>query len=245
MSAKAAWPDRTLVVDSQRMENLVKWRQASVMTRQWRLVNPSIDGAADKLELYDIVKDPSQRTNVAPAHPQAVAQLKAEYDAWWTRVSSGSDQPVRIVIGHPAENPTRLTAHDWHGEGAEAVWNQAAIRKAPFANGVWTLHADRPGTYRFELRRWPIEVGLPINSPLSESPGNRETTPGVAISAVKARIRAGARDQTAPIDGNQPAAVFDLNLEAGPLDLQTWFIDASDAARGAYYVYVTRLSSGA
>ena len=229
------------MVDSQRMENLVKWRQAAVMTRQWRLVNPSPDGAPGKLELYDVAKDPAQLNNVAAAHPQVVAQLKAEYDAWWTKVSANSAEPVRIVIGHPSENPTRLTSHDWHGEGAEAVWNQAAIRAAPLANGTWALQAGRPGAYRFELCRWPKEVGLPINAPLPADADNRETTPGVAISAVKARIKAGVIDQSAPITGDEPAAIFTLNLEAGPLDLQTWFIDEAGGARGAYYVYVTRL----
>jgi arylsulfatase B len=239
--APASWPDRTLVVDSQREENLVKWRQAAVMTQQWRLVNPSADGSPDRLELYDIAKDPGQRSNVAADHPQVVSRLRAEYDAWWSKVSIGADQPVRIVVGHPAENPTRLTAHDWHGEGAEKVWNQAAIRKAPVANGAWTLHVHRAGKYHFELRRWPAELNLPINAPYQDPHENREKTPGAAISAVQARIRLGSLTRSTSITGTEPFAAFELQLKSGPADLETAFIDASGAERGAYYVYVTRL----
>ena len=38
------WQDRILVVDSQRRENLIKWKDTAVMTQQWRLVNPTMDG---------------------------------------------------------------------------------------------------------------------------------------------------------------------------------------------------------
>ncbi|MEO7651631.1 MAG: N-acetylgalactosamine-4-sulfatase, partial [Bryobacteraceae bacterium] len=181
------------------------------------------------------------KNNVAAANPQVVEKLKGEYDAWWKTISVGSGQPVRIVVGNPAENPVRLTAHDWHGEGANAAWNQKSIRKAPLANGYWTLRVERTGRYRFELCRWPKEVGLPINAAFEDKEPNRVQTPGKAIHAVKARVKIGTEDRSIAVNSGDKGAVFDLKLAAGPADLHTFFIDADGAERGAYFVYVTKL----
>ena len=58
MAISDRWADRTIVIDSQREENLVKWKDTVVMTQQWRLVNPTPHGNPNRLELYDIAKDP-------------------------------------------------------------------------------------------------------------------------------------------------------------------------------------------
>jgi arylsulfatase B len=239
----AAWPDRTIVTDSQRVEKLVKWRQAAVMSLRWRLVNPSPDGDPSKLELFDMHADPGQKTNVAAAHPDVVAKLKGEYDKWWTDVSKNSNEPVRIVLGSEHENPTRLTCHDWHGEGVEKVWNQRGIRQAPTANGYWTVEIDRPGRYRIGLRRWPPELDLPINAAYTDAVPNREPAPGRAISAAKARVKLGHVDQSAEVKDSDKAAVFEVNLTAGPGELHTWFYDAGGTELcGAYFVTVERLA---
>jgi arylsulfatase B len=232
------WPDRAIVTDSQRAENLVRWRQAAVMTDRWRLVSPSLDGDPAKRELYDCAADPGQKADISAANPDVVRALTAEYERWWAEVSKGSDLPVRISIGHPAENPVRLTSHDWHGDGAERAWNQKQIREAPAANGHWTLQAAQAGTYRFALRRWPPELDLPINAAFDDPRPNRETTPGRAIAATRATIAAGAARETKPVGEADTAAVFDIRLPAGPLDLRTTFLDRDGTERGAYFVEV-------
>ena len=240
-AAPAPWPDRVIAADSQRLEQLVKWRQCAVMTEDWRLVNPSPDGDPARLELYAIRKDPGQKNNIIAEQPGVAARLKAEYEKWWSVVSAQGDEYVRISIGSPAENPVRLTAHDWHTSDAEKVWNQGQIRRAPAANGFWAVDVKRAGAYRFELRRWPRELGLPINALYHDSEPNRETAPGVAISAVNARIRIGMLERETKVSPSDAAAVFELKLAAGPAELQTWFTDAGGAQRGAYYVYATYL----
>jgi arylsulfatase B len=105
----APWPERTLVTDSQRLEKLVPWRQAAVMTSQWRLVNASPDGDPNKLELYDILKDPGQKQNVAQSHPQVVNKLKQDYEAWWKQTAQRADQFVRIALGSEVANPVHRT----------------------------------------------------------------------------------------------------------------------------------------
>lgn len=238
---EANWPHRTITVDSQRLENLVEWRQASVMTEQWRLVNPGPGKDLSQLALFDIRKDPGQTENVAPQYPDVVAKLKIEYDEWWSRVSARSGEYVRIGLGSPAENPVTLTAHDWHGDAALQIWNQRNIRQAPAVNGFWAVQVARPGSYRIELRRWPREADLPIRAPYKDPEPNRETTPGKAIPVVRARLQIGNVDLTVQVAAGDKAAVFTVNLQPAPYELRTWFYDADGGERGAYYAYIRRL----
>ncbi|MBK5294249.1 MAG: arylsulfatase [Acidobacteriia bacterium] len=236
------WSDRAITVDSQRMENLVKWRQAAVMTQQWRLVSPG-PGGEPKLELYDIQKDPRQQKDIAGQHPDVVLRLQGEYEKWWTEVSQRAGEVVRIVLGNDAENPVRLTAHDWHGADVEKVWHQSGIRRGPEAVGHWEVLVEREGDYRFELRRWPKEVDLAIRASYQDAEPNREKTPGQAIGAVQAKLRIGGVEASVEVRAGDKAAVLAVRLKAGPAKLETWLLDGKGAARGAYFVYVERQAS--
>lgn len=236
-----AWPDRTIVIDSQREEHLVKWKDTAVMTQRWRLVNPTIHGNPERFELYDILKDPGQQQNVLAQHPDVVALLKARYETWWRQVSADGDEYVRIAIGSDHESPTRLNCMDWHGYGAELANNQQQIRTGPIGNGFWALDVDRPGRYRFELRRWPREVDLPINAAYHDPAPNREKTPGVSIGATQASILIGNFTQMKPVPAEAKFVDFEVQLEKGPASLRTAFYDAVLNERGAYYVYAERL----
>jgi arylsulfatase B len=239
--ANSSWPDRAIVTDSQRLENLVKWRQAAVMTQQWRLVNPSPDGDPARIELHNVLKDPEQKNNVSAANPAVVSRLKGEYEEWWRTVSARAGEYVRIGLGSPQENPSRLTAHDWHGAGSEKVWNQRGIREAPPANGFWAVDILRSGRYRFELRRWPRELDLPMDAPYRDPSPNRETAAGRAIECVKAGIRIAGVEQSKPVRSGEKAAVFELALKAGPAELHTSLEESTGVSRGAYFVYVERI----
>jgi arylsulfatase A-like enzyme len=237
--ASAAWPERTLFTDSQREEQLVKWRNTAVMTQRWRLVNVSKDNDPPKLELYEIRKDPGQQDDIAAANPDVVQSLSKEYDTWWGMVSARGDEFVRIVLGNDAENPAYLTSMDWHGDALE-VWNQHQIRTAPVANGSWAVDIGRAGRYRFELRRWPREVDLPIGAAYVDARPNREKAPGVGVNAVKARIMLGNIDQTKSISPSDKFAEFAFDLPKGPAELRAIFYDESGTERGSYYLYAHR-----
>jgi arylsulfatase A-like enzyme len=52
--------------------------------------------AADKYELYDITADPSEKTDLAAAHPELVGRMKAELETWLQSVRrsrNGDDYP--------------------------------------------------------------------------------------------------------------------------------------------------------
>ena len=152
----ADWPDRILVTDSQRVKDPIKWRKSAVMTSRWRLNNGK--------ELYDIKADPGQKTNVADKHPDVVDRLTSFYDAWWAELEPTFADATAIYLGHPADNPARLTSHDWITTGS-TPWNQSHIRKAMTGSrntGFWNVNVVEPGEYEIRLRRWPEESATAI-----------------------------------------------------------------------------------
>lgn len=230
------WQDRTIVVDSQRLENLVKWRKCSVMSQQWRLVNGK--------ELYDIKKDPSQKHDVAKQYPKIVEILRQDYNKWWEKTSQRKDEFVHIILGNKAENPSCLTCHDWHGEGSTKVWNQNGIRNAPPVNGFWTVEVEMEGNYKFELRRWPVELNKGIREVIPTqkvSLGTDSLPIGKDIKVKKARLKIADLDFEKPVHQKAKGVSFQVGLKKGKTKLQTWFTDDRGESFGAYYVYVKRL----
>jgi len=209
----ANWPERTLLVHSQRIEHPKKWRKSAVMTDRWRLVNGK--------ELYDVKADPGQKTNVAGENAEVVATLRKAYDAWWGGLSKRFGEYCEIIIGSEHENPSRITCYDWHG--ASVPWHQGAVRRGGKANGFWAVEVARDGKYEFELRRWPKEVNQ-------------------SVEAEKARLKIGDVDETQAVPAGATAATFTVQLQAGKTRMQTWLTGGkAGKGRGAYFVYVKRL----
>lgn len=242
LSGKAASLDRLLVTDSQRVKDPIKWRKSSVMGQRWRLI--------DGKELYDIQHDPGQKSDVAGNHPDVVSRLRAFYDQWWEELLPTFQQPALIEIGNPAENPSRLTSHDWITTRM-TPWNQHHIRSAmngPSNTGYWNVQVSQAGEYEFRLRRWPAESGLAIEQPLAPGgpvPGVRpfRATPGKAIRPVSARLRIGQSVHTSDVEPGSQDVVFRVPVEAGRTQVEAVFISKDGTEYGCYYAYVTALSA--
>lgn len=234
--AQGGWNQRMLVTDSQRVRDPIMWKASSVMTSRWRLIN----GA----ELYDMQSDPGQTRDVAAAFPAEVRQLRAFYQTWWEELEPSFRKDVCLYLGHPAENPVRLTCHDWIADDS-TPWNQAAIRKgadAPGLTGFWNVQVHRAGKYRIRLRRWPAEVDQPINAPLAAGnpvPGTKayRETPGKAFRFTEASLEIAGLKKTVPVTNQDVEAVFEVELPAGKTRLTAGF-QGPDGAAGAYYAYV-------
>jgi arylsulfatase A-like enzyme len=218
------FPERTVVINSQRVDHPIKWRNSSVMTDQWRL----IDGE----RLYDIQKDSHQDHNLAEQHPRVVEKLRKDYEVWWASVSERFDEYCELVIGAPEENPTCLMSHDVHGTVA---WSQREVRQAKKVDGFWAVDVARKGNYEFRLRRWPEEADLPITAD-----AGKDT---VAIKPTEARINVAGVDQVKTIPEGANEVVFRIPLKAGSTRLQAWFVDGHGDGKvwGAYYVYAERV----
>ena len=234
-----SWGDRILVTDSQRVKDPIKWRKSSVMTSQWRLINGR--------QLYDIKADPGQQSDVASGHPEVVERLRKFYDAWWDELLPTFSNDTAIYLGHPAENPARLTSHDWITTGL-TPWNQAHIRKAFNGDkntGFWNVMVYEDGQYEVRLRRWPQTADLAIDAELTPGPpvpGVKayRTTPGRAIRPVKATLEIGETFVEQPVRKGDHEIVFNLRLPKGKTRMKALFVTESGEKFGAYYAYVER-----
>jgi len=83
---KAEWAERTLFTHAGRWPKGAKvddykYAGCSVRTPRWHLVSPG--KGQRKWELYDVIADPGETTDVLEKHPEVVKKLDGEYDAWW------------------------------------------------------------------------------------------------------------------------------------------------------------------
>ncbi|MHC4995812.1 MAG: N-acetylgalactosamine-4-sulfatase, partial [Planctomycetota bacterium] len=233
------WPDRVLVTDSQRVKDPIMWRKSSVMTSRWRLVNGK--------ELYDMPSDPAQERDVAKQHPEVVARLTAFYEHWWADISPSFSQATAISLGHPADNPARLTSHDWITTQM-TPWNQSQVRGALNGaqnTGFWNVNVTSSGNYEIRLRRWPQNINLAINAPLAPGapvPGAKSfrETPGKAINPVKATLEIAGQKLEAKVKPGAKEVVFNLKLPAGRTQMTGQFIEKNGDIYGSYFAYVTK-----
>ncbi|GAB6164642.1 arylsulfatase [Thermostilla marina] len=206
------WPDRTIIVSVNRMDHPEPWVRTSTMTEKYRLI--------DGKELYDIDADPGQEHDIAAEHPDIVAKLRKDYEEWYADVSRRYDEYVPIYLGSPAQNPTVLCSHDWHGPNVP--WAQVHMERRIVANGFWAVKVDRPGKYRITLRDRPPYVDEPL-------------------LGTKARLQVGDFEAEKPIPENVPGVSFEAVLPAGETRLQTWITQADGKTRGCYFVVVEYL----
>ena len=228
-------PDRTLVVQYQSKDVIAK-DDACVMWRQWRLIGGK--------ELYNVETDPHQDRNVIAQNAEIAARLKAFHDTWWAGVQPDLDKRGRVVVGHDAENPLTLNASGWQGP---YIVDNDAVRRGRKTNGVWNLTVAKDGRYQVALRRWPADVDAPIRAATPPVPltdtfcYGAQTAPGVALDIAKARVKIGDFEAEKPVNDTVTEIVFELPLKAGPVTLQTWFLDGGGTlVAGAYYVRIAR-----
>ena len=236
-------PDRMLVINYSRMPQFqekytetphIPAREgAAVLWGNWRLL--------EDRELYNLAEDPHQDHDVAAEHPEVVSQMRSSLNDWWDGVKDNVLEPQRVIIGSDHENPSKLTACEWLDVFVD---QQKQIRQGTLANGAWHLTVDQPGNYTFKLRRWPRESGLK----LAETVPQTEVTDGTyvkgnALPIHSGRIRIGGIEKSGMPDPDGQSLTFQLPLEAGQTELQTWLLNESgEPICGAYYVYVERLT---
>lgn len=217
--------NRTIVVDSQRIDHPEKWRQCAVMTQHWRLI--------DGKELYDLRTDRGQKRDIAAEHPDVVARLRQDYEAWWSSVSKRFDEYCNIPIGPDSAPVTHLNCHDWHRPEI-TLHDQPEFLAGKEWNGFWAIAVPQGGEYCFELRRWPVELPMAMT-------GAPEG--GIALPIQEARIEVGGKTASASVEPGAESVRFILPLDPGPTRLRTWLLDGSEGERGAYYTIVSRAES--
>jgi hypothetical protein len=214
------WSERTLVVESQRVVDPIKWRKSAVMTDRWRLVNGE--------ELFHLDDDPKQASDIASQHPEVYKKLRAEYDKFWDDVSQEHDLTSYMVIGSDKSPIVSLSSHDWLIDKLPP-WNQGHIIQGAVAEeSFWAIEVERSGVYEISLRRWPVEADKGIN----------DGTYGKAFNYKQARMSIGDVEETMDIPEGAKEVTFRVSLEKGITKLAPVFI-GPDLTATPYYAYVT------
>jgi arylsulfatase A-like enzyme len=228
--------DRMFVVQYGQRQRPVKY-DAAVIWNQWRLQNGS--------ELYDIVKDRGQKTDVAMQHPEIVGRMKTFYEEWWARLDPALNAPIPMLIGSTVENPVLLTSIDWWEVDADNINFVSQAVGGP-RGGVWNVQVEADGKYRIELRRWPFHTNKPIGSegPRATITGRPLTHKFRLIPAYEAVLETNGVEQRVSITPESIGAVFEVALSKGRSSLHGWFRDAKGTDLcGAFYALVTRLQA--
>src|SRR4029079_2195302 len=115
----------------------------------------SLPASGPKFELFDMQSDAYEQHDVASQHPDIVAKLMGEYEAWFKDVGSTRPDnyaPPRIIVGSPHEKTTVLTRQDWRG----AAWG-------PTDEGHWEIDVASNGPYHVQLIPSPADTGRTIH----------------------------------------------------------------------------------
>ena len=230
-------PERYIFTDTQRSEKLSKNKSYCVMSQQWRLINGN--------ELYDIEKDPEQRTNLSSQNPSVVQKMQKAYDTWWNMTSHRADRFEYIRVGDRTANPVVLNGHDTHDDlDRGAPWNQESVRNALRTYGFWAVEVAEDGDYLFELYRYDPDANLPLLSKAPQGknvPNGKPYPEGKALAVQGAVIRLDGKEiGRAMIDAsfNKNAVSIPVTLRRGEYRMEGNFID-KDGEFCAYYVKVT------
>lgn len=211
LGTKADWSDRTIVIQSHRGDQPVRYHNFMIRDKRWKLLHASGFGRTKfsgnpQFELYDLINDPGESRDLAGERRQVLARLQAAYDRWFDDVGSTRPDnyaPPRIHVGSEAENPTVLTRQDWRG----GSWAAHAI-------GYWELLVVKP-------RKFEVELLF--------DPGRVDERVTLKLGPVVHRKTISAGDTSCLFSG--------ITLEPGQLRLQA-VLEQAQQQRGVYQAIV-------
>lgn len=195
------WPDRTLFSQGHRGDEPVLYHNFAARSQKWKLVSATgfgpetLPASGPKFELFDMSSDPYEQNNLAAKHPDIVAQLKGEYEAWFKDVGGtrrDNYAPPRIIVGSPHEKHSVLTRQDWRG----AAWG-------PTDEGHWLIDVAASGPFDVKLIAFPADTDRKIYFRC----GSLETTATLPAKATEYIFRA----QKFPTGNQKLEAWIDAN----------------------------------
>ncbi len=228
---------RTVITDSQRRQNLVKWNGTAVMRDKWRLI--------DGVELYNVESDPMQQDDVAAQYPEVVRSLTCDYDSWWDElVEQGVNLRYAYTNIGGEENPVCISSHDMAAEDASAHnHNGVLLAKNPLGN--YKIEVLKKGRYKVEMCRYPKESNLKFNSQVEAIPASIELENGSPASVVVdfdfCEINFSKYTIRKSVDMDSSSVDFILDLEPGHYDMDSFFATKSGVKYPIYYIYFTLL----
>ena len=214
------WPDRRIYMQWHRGNAPERYRNYAVITQQFKLHRPTPD-AGD--ELYDLVADPFETTDVAREQHEVVAELRAAYDAWFDDMERTRPDPYaapRIVIGGDAPDPVVLTRQDWRIDDGVADMGELAGWLGT-TRGAWEVEVREDTPARVEVRLDSFAWSRPdIHTTVHLRVGEREMVQSWVLQCTRYE--------------------FDLVVPAGETVIEAWADGGPTGRRSALYVDVLR-----
>ncbi|GGD11519.1 arylsulfatase [Aquisalinus flavus] len=228
--------ERAIVVTNQRVFDPDPGRPVAVLTEDWRYVANEPTGSE---ALFAIAEDPAQQSDVASAHPEVIAEMRAVIETWWDDAAATGFPTQRLPVGTPGVGTVRLTAMDWmeapstdavpwfpgfQPPAAEIGYESWLQREEEFPPLPWYLTVETPGSYEIEVFVHDAPAAMPAGKDhaILEVDGQRHVV---------------------PVHGHASSARFTVDLNAGDARMLTWFADTPDGDNPlpAMYVYVTKV----
>ncbi len=248
-SPERNWERRITFTDSQRVVNPVKWKQTSVMSGKWRLVNGE--------ELYNVKYDPGQKTNMIKDFPDEAERMEKWYDKEWDKMLPTFSETTELYLGHEKAPITMLNAHDWIQEELPP-WNQQHIRAAQGFKkdaefkGYWAVKVVNSGEYKISVSRWPVDSGISITKSIEAMPKvsgsgkNYSATIGKAIPIKSAVLRIDGKEiETLSVSDTDKVITFITTLKKGSHTLSPYFTfeneEKGKGQIGTYFCKVEKL----
>lgn len=152
LDSTANWPERNIYTFP--IANHLKPYPGSVRNNQYRLVFER----DSSITLYDMLKDPGQKEDIAALHPGIVEELSQSYLKLYAGVTAAGTAPPPIPLGYPESPVTRLPAPEAHLEGGvhfivDPGWaNDWVTNWGSEQDQVsWALQNETAGSYQVSI----------------------------------------------------------------------------------------------
>ncbi len=191
-----------------------------VMYKDWRMNH--------LWELYNVADDREQRNDISGTNPLVMDQMKEIYNKWLSHTTGDIKDPVRFILGDPRGKKISLTTQDTYMPKGNSAFAQSHISDLNDKNGPWKVKIVTKGHYRFTLSRYPIYTGIPFNKNYKKDFEN--------FDAAVAKVAIGDQISEMKIKATDSKVVFEMDLEQGDADLQTWLISSEGKEIPSYFV---------
>ena len=158
-----------------------------------------------------------------------------KYREWYVHTTGDIKDPVRFVLGDERAPLISLTTQDTYMPKGNSAFAQSHVSELNDKNGPWKVKIVSKGHYRFTLSRYPIYTEIPFNKNYRRDFED--------FDAAEARVAVGNQVAEKKINATDSQIVFEMYLEPGDADLQTWLISSEGKEIPSYFVDIEYIKS--
>lgn len=140
----AGGEERLVFMQWHRGNEPVRYRNYAAIGPRFKVLR---EREEEKDQLYDVLEDPREETDLAGEKPELVARYRGLYEEWLEDVSGTRPDnyaPPAIAIGEPEGDPVYLTWQDWRLYGEDEGWSS----QHP---GYWEVELRKDGDYALQI----------------------------------------------------------------------------------------------